>query len=201
MAFRISQALRQGGVFTFERAGDVLKISHRAIQPAVDLHLASDRAYRLARSIKDGLDGAAAIGFQLPEGYGEGWAWQDWQALGAALVQTELLGLIATGWEGVTDETGAEFPISADAIRTLLLRDSALYSAWSQYAARLTIEAAEGNVSALSPTGSSAGAQRTAKDVPPADRPAPEASAASMGDSVPRSNTRRKAKPGASPGH
>lgn len=201
MAFRISKALREGGVFTFERDGDVLKISHRAIQPAVDLHLASDRAYRLARNIKDGLDGAASVGFQLPEGYGEGWSWQDWQALGAALVQTELLALIATGWEGVTDESGAEFPISADAIRTLLLRDSALYGAWSTYAARLTIEAAEGNVSALSPTGSSAGAQRTATDAPPADRRARAANAASTDDSARKSSTRRKAKPGASPGH
>lgn len=201
MGFVLSDAVRTDGVFTFKRGGDTLSISHRAIRPSIDLHLASDRAFRLARTIKDGLDGAASLGFQMPEGYGEGWSWQDWQAMGAALVQTELLALLATGWEGVTDKAGDPFPMSPAAIRTLLLRDSELYQAWCAYAATLTVEAAEGNAFALSPTGSSAGAQTTAKGAGRAARRARAASAATTAGSARKSNTRRTAKPGVSPGH
>lgn len=163
MPFVVSAAARAGGAFTYERDGDTLTIHHRAILPSADLQMAANRAYATARRIREGLDGVAALGFGLPDGFGVGWSYDDWQSFGHTLVQAELLAIVATGWDGVVDEAGQPFPKTDDAIRALLLRDSALYQAWCEYAARLTIEAAEGNASAPSPIGSSAGAGATAR--------------------------------------
>ncbi len=165
MAFQFTSAARTGGVFRFERGGDVLEITYRAIYPTVDLAIAADRAYRTSRTIRSALDEGRALGFALPPGLGEGWRGEDWERFGATLVQAELLALVATAWTGATMEDGSPAPLRADYIRTLMIADSEFFNAWSRAAAEAVAEVAEGNVYALSPTGFTAGADDIAQNV------------------------------------
>lgn len=141
---KLSLEAREGGTFVFARGDDVVTIQHRAIQPVFDFAIAGNRALQTARSMRDGAAEGVALGFQPPTGTAE-WASGDWEVFAARLVQAELLALVATGWDGVTDEDGSPFPFGRDAARTLLCRNDDLYAAWCAYVADLTVEANEGN--------------------------------------------------------
>ncbi|BCW88051.1 hypothetical protein sos41_11890 [Alphaproteobacteria bacterium SO-S41] len=162
--FVVSTKARKSGVFTYRRGKHKMTIQHRAIVASVDLQIAADRAFRTAHTIREGLENARSIGFQLPDDFGSGWTFDDWQSFGSTLVQAELLALVATSWDGVTDEAKEPFPLTVDAVRAMMLCDPAMYQAWSAYSAKATAEASEGNVFALSQIGFSAGARLTAQD-------------------------------------
>lgn len=163
--FVVKPVEMKAGTFTYRRGKAVMTIKHRAFLPSLDTAMAADRAMRLARTIRDAMETGKALGFALPEGVGAGWSYDDWEDFGHRMVQAELLALVALSWTGVTAADKTPFPLSADAIRLMMLSDPGLYQAWSVYAARQVGSAAEGNVFALSPSLFTAGAHATATDV------------------------------------